>query len=241
MIIKPYASGSKGNCYYISDGASSILIDAGIPIDQIRRETGFHLSDVAGALISHEHGDHAKTVPALIRYGVDVYALPNVFSVWNADGFHCHEIQNGIVDNKTLLRWVRGIGTFDVLPFDVPHDVPNLGFFIRSTHTGETLLYFTDCFYVKYRFPTPTYLMAECNYDVGIVDEKIALGLEYEAFKHRLVKTHMSIDRLLGMLPQYDYTKIKQIYLMHLSDSNSDADEFKRKVQQLTGCEVYIC
>ena len=36
-------------------------------------------------------------------------------------------------------------GTFEVLPFDVEHDVPEpLGFLIRSTVTGEKVLYFTD-------------------------------------------------------------------------------------------------
>lgn len=241
MIIQPLASSSDGNCYYISDGRSSILIDAGIQIDKIQRGTGFHLSDVAGALISHEHGDHAKAVPALVRRGVDVYALHDVFEAWRVKSYHCHVIESGIVNGRSFTHWVTGLGTFEVLPFDVPHDVPNLGFYIKSTHTGETILYFTDCFYVAYRFPTPTYLMAECNYDINIVDERIALGLEKEYFKQRIVKTHMSIDRLLGMLRQYDFSKIKQIYLMHLSDRNSNAEEFKTKVQQLTGCEVYIC
>lgn len=241
MIIKPLASSSDGNCYYISDGASSILIDAGIQIDKIQRGTGFHLSDVAGALISHEHGDHARSVPALIRKGIDVYALHDVFETWRVKSYHCHVIENGIVEGRAFDHWAENIGSFEVLPFDVPHDVPNLGFYIRSTYTGETLLYFIDCIYVKYRLPTPTYLMAECNYDIEILKQNVASRIEKEIKKERTVSTHMSIKSLLEMLPQYDYTKIKQIYLMHLSDRNSNAEEFKRKVQQLTGCEVYIC
>jgi len=33
---------------------------------------------------------------------------------------------------------------------------------------------------------------------------------------------------------------VRQIYLLHLSDGNSDAEAFKRQVQQETGAEVYI-
>ena len=39
------------------------------------------------------------------------------------------------------------LGTFQVLPFDVEHDVPEpLGFLLTSTATGEKLLYFTDTY-----------------------------------------------------------------------------------------------
>lgn len=53
--MKVLASGSSGNCYIVSDGSSKILLDAGIPIKRIREGTGFQLSQVAGALISHCH------------------------------------------------------------------------------------------------------------------------------------------------------------------------------------------
>ena len=50
----------------------------------------------------------------------------------------------------------------------------------------------------------------------------------------------MSIDTLLDLLRSNDMTKVRQIYLLHLSDNNSDAEAFKKMVQQETGAEVYI-
>ena len=47
-------------------------------------------------------------------------------------------------------------------------------------------------------------------------------------------------DTLLDLLRANDMTKVRQIYLLHLSDGNSDAAAFRRQVQQETGAEVYI-
>jgi len=51
---------------------------------------------------------------------------------------------------------------------------------------------------------------------------------------------YVSIETLLDLLQANDMSKVRQIYLLHLSDGNSDAEAFKRQVQQETGAEVYI-
>ena len=237
MKIKVLASGSKGNCYYIDDGESSLLLDAGIPIKQIRIGVGFRLSAVAGALITHRHGDHAKAVNDLIGAGVNVYASEDVFKAKGADGHHCKVIDNGIIGERR--HWVT-VGTFKVLPFLCHHDVHNLGFYIHSTVTGENLLYFTDTYYIEPVFPNLNYIMAECNYDPQAINESIARGRIPLALKKRLMKSHMSIDTFIEMLKRNDLSQVRQIYLLHLSDNNSRADEFKRRVQAESGCEVYI-
>jgi metal-dependent hydrolase (beta-lactamase superfamily II) len=53
--IKVLASSSKGNATIISDGATTILLDCGIPVAQIKRHLNFNLSSVVGCLVSHEH------------------------------------------------------------------------------------------------------------------------------------------------------------------------------------------
>lgn len=44
MDIKVLGSGSKGNCYLIDDGSTSLLLECGIPIKRIREGLGFRLS-----------------------------------------------------------------------------------------------------------------------------------------------------------------------------------------------------
>lgn len=55
LDIKALASSSKGNCYIISDNNSKIMLECGIPINQIRRGCDFKLHEIQACLISHGH------------------------------------------------------------------------------------------------------------------------------------------------------------------------------------------
>jgi phosphoribosyl 1,2-cyclic phosphodiesterase len=232
MKIKVLASSSKGNCHYISDGKTNLLLDAGIPIKQIQVGIGFRLRDISGVLITHRHNDHSKAIPDLIKAGVDVYALDDVFKARQVSGHRCHAI-------LPLNQFT--VGSMSIMPFDCVHDVPNCGFLITSNYSGEKLLYFTDTHYVKYTFQGLNYILAECNFSKEAIDKSIADGRIPHSLKKRLINTHMSIDVLLDMLRANDLSAVRQIYLLHLSDNNGREDDFKAAVQKLTGCEVYIC
>jgi phosphoribosyl 1,2-cyclic phosphodiesterase len=58
--------------------------------------------------------------------------------------------------------------------------------------------------------------------------------------KNRIIRSHMSLETLKDMLRANDLSKVEAIYLLHLSDGNSDAVRFKREVQELTGKMVFI-
>lgn len=73
MDIRPIASGSSGNAYWISDGKTPLLLDAGIPMKAIQIGCGFRVRELGGCFITHCHGDHSKAAKDLLRYGVDVY------------------------------------------------------------------------------------------------------------------------------------------------------------------------
>ena len=51
----------------------------------------------------------------------------------------------------------------------------------------------------------------------------------------------MSIDTAIKTLEAFDLSTVQQIYLLHLSNDNSNAEVFKERVQATTGKEVYIC
>ena len=227
MDIKIIASGSSGNAYLIGDGHTLLLLDAGIPFKRIQVGCGFQTSSIDGCLVTHRHGDHAAAIPKLLQRGITVYSNADVAGLYPG------------VQSVDALREFR-IGTFRVLPFEAEHDVLCYGYQVRSEETDEKLVYITDSAYVRYTFTGLTHLMIEANYDEDIMlgnvrDEKIPFSLA-----ERVAGTHMSIDTLIDLLRANDMTKVRQIYLLHLSDNNSDAEVFKRLVQQETGAEVYI-
>lgn len=134
------------------------------------------------------------------------------------------------------------LGSFKILPFDVEHDAAEpLGFLFTSTASGEKLLYFTDTYFVRYRFRGLTHIMAECNYTQDGVRSSVEEGRIPIERVPRLVRSHMSLEHLLELLRANDMSTVQQIYLLHLSRDNSEAQRMKEAVQRQTGAEVYPC
>jgi phosphoribosyl 1,2-cyclic phosphodiesterase len=231
MKIKILASGSAGNCYWVSDGKTDLLLEAGIPLREIQKGCGFNLSGIAGCLVTHEHNDHAKAGADVMKRGVDVYASQGTAEAKGWRGHRLHTV-------KSMQTFT--IGTFTIMAFDLVHDVAEpLGFIINSHATQEKLLYVTDTHFIKYRFSGLTHIMSECNYDNDILINRVRSG-EVEPFlAKRIINNHMSIDTVEALLRANDLSHLRQIYLLHLSGDNSDAGAFKERVQRLTGVEVY--
>jgi phosphoribosyl 1,2-cyclic phosphodiesterase len=54
------------------------------------------------------------------------------------------------------------------------------------------------------------------------------------------MRGHMSIEQTREMLLSNDLSKVREIWLIHLSDSNSDAEAFRDDIQAATGKPVYV-
>lgn len=232
MDVKVIASGSRGNCYRISDGVTPVLLECGLPIKQIRQGLNFGLSDVAACLLTHEHGDHSKAITDVLRAGVSVYASPGTIGALRLTNHRLKPIKS--------LDTFR-IGTWVIRAFDTQHDCEEpLGFLLHSKVTGERLVFATDTYYVKYRFSGLTHIMIECNYAADILQANVDAGLVHPAMRRRLLTSHFSLENVKEFLKANDLSQVREIWLLHLSDGNSDEERFKREVQALTGKPVYI-
>jgi phosphoribosyl 1,2-cyclic phosphodiesterase len=233
ITIETLGSSSAGNCYRLLSGGRSLLLECGLPWRAIRRELNFETTDLDGCLVSHEHGDHSRAIHDLTNAGIDVYASHGTLEAVGLSGHHranviCHAVNHVIANG-----WI-------VVPFHLVHDAAEpMGFLISN---GESsMVFITDTAYCKYRMPRPMdIIMIEANYSEAILAANVDAGRIDPARAKRVRENHLSIERVLDFLKANDTSKCRQIHLLHLSDGNSDADLFKRMVQEATGTPVYV-
>jgi phosphoribosyl 1,2-cyclic phosphodiesterase len=229
--ITALASSSKGNCYHITDGKTPLLIEAGIKFKDIQRKLNFQTSNIAGCLVSHEHGDHSKSVNEVMRAGINCYMSKGTAEAIKATGHRVKHIQSKKQFN---------IGTWTILPFDIQHDVAEPLAFLLTNEAGDKLLFASDTYYIKYQFKGLTHIMVETNYSLEILNENIRNGIVPPSMKNRLLRSHFNLENAKDFFRANDLSKVQEIWLLHLSDNNSNADLFKREIAELTGKLVYI-
>lgn len=251
MQIHHIASGSDGNAILVSDGETHLLLDAGLSYRKLTdelRQAGVRPSELAGVLLTHEHTDHSKAVPELLRRGSDVYLSLGTFHALNKikkkNGWESIMPFNPVInplefeiDDKGQKNYYQHeIGSWLVKPFDVLHDASEpLGFMFRSEATGDKGVYISDSAIVDYDFKGITHWIIEANY----AEDLLEAGDYHPAVKRRVRKNHFSLENLKTFLGTSDLSKTKQIVLVHLSDSNSDAQLFVDELQKLTGVPCY--
>jgi phosphoribosyl 1,2-cyclic phosphodiesterase len=236
ITVEVLASSSSGNCYRVTDGSSPLLLECGLPWREIQRRTGFQTADLAGCLISHEHGDHAKAAKDVLRAGIELHMSVGTMGALENQGFKPWKVS---LLNPDPERPPARIGPWSVRPFLVQHDAAEpLGFLIAGG--GEKLLYLTDSFYCRYKFTGLNIIMIECNYALDILDRNVEAGAVPPEVRRRLLRSHFSLENVKNFLRANDLRQVREIHLIHLSDGNSDAERFKREIMEVTGKPVYI-
>ena len=230
--IKIIASSSEGNCYWINDGMTPLLLECGIRLQEIREGAGFRLSGLGGCLVSHEHLDHAKAVRDLLRMGVDCYMSWATKAALDLGPIH----RLHLVEPLTEFL----IGSWRIKPFKTIHNAAEpLGFLLVSGR--EKLLFATDTAFLPVApISGLTHIMAECNYQARILYEGLLRGAISPGHKDRLLSSHMSLETLVKWLEANDLSALKETWLLHASDANSNVEEMVAAVSEVTGGETYV-
>lgn len=224
-------SSSSGNSYaLIADNGEILAIEAGCRFLDFKKMVDWKISDVAGCIVSHEHGDHARYIKDFMRSGIPVYTA---FETQTALEVITGERTTAISPNKSCQ-----IGSFTVVPFNVPHDteIECYGYLIKHEEMGK-LLFLTDLEYCKYDFSSMKVeqIMVEANYIMDLVDRN------EPNYEHRL-RGHMSLDTALQFISTNDNPALRNVVLIHLSDKSGDPALFKQKTEEKVkyGANVYI-
>lgn len=230
MKLKVLSSGSHGNSYILSSPTGNLLIEAGIPWKEILQGLDYDISKVVGCLVSHEHQDHSKAILNVAKTGIDVYTGQGTIDALGLKHYRLNAVE--VKEQFTVVD-------FMTVSFDTEHDAEDpRGFLVQYIPTGERLLFITDTYYSKYRFPRLNYIMIECNYIKETLDQNIANGYVDEAMKPRLLQSHFSLEHVKDFLRANDLGQCRKIILLHLSDSNSDAKRMIHEIEDMTGIET---
>lgn len=232
ISIETFGSSSSGNCYRIKSSVNGdeLLLDVGLPFKKIQQCCRFNFLHLVGALVTHEHGDHSAAVGDMLHLGHHIYMTKECAnSLYMADKHSCH-----IVTPKKSFK----VGIFTIMPFELEHDVPNVGYLISDGE--EKLLYITDTYYCKYTFKGVHHIMVECNHSYEILNQRVVDGALSKSRMERLIQSHFSLENVITFLKAMDLSSCKSIHLIHLSDGNSNEEEFKRAVQAATGKYVVV-
>lgn len=233
MDLKILGSSSAGNCYVFDNGKEALVVECGISFKEVQKALKFDINRISGAIVSHEHGDHAKYVSKFLEARVPVYMSTGTMHkvIGKCEGYLPLLIEAGAETR---------IGTFVVLPFNVQHDAAEpLGFLIFHPEMG-TVLFATDTYYLEYTFNGLNNILLECNYKLEILESNIAAGRIPAKLRDRTIKSHCSLQTCKEILQANDLSLVNNIVLIHLSDGNSNATEFQRDVQEATGKTVHI-
>jgi phosphoribosyl 1,2-cyclic phosphodiesterase len=236
LIYISFASGSSGNACYIGTKNGGIVVDAGIPADDIEvalKKNNISMKSVRGLLLTHDHSDHVRYSYNLLRKNkhLSLYCTPRVL--------------NGLLRRHSISKRIKEyhvpifkeipfkVGDFEVTAFDVPHDgSDNMGFSID--YKGRHFVLATDLGEVteraRYYMSSANYLVIEANYDA----EMLRVGKYPEYLKARISAGNGHLDNVAtaAFLKEIVNPDLEYIFLCHLSQDNNTPDIALKTVRE---------
>jgi Metal-dependent hydrolases of the beta-lactamase superfamily I len=237
MRMMSIASGSSGNCTFVSVGDSVLLVDTGISLKRI--EEGLNKAehtgkDIDGVLITHEHNDHIKGLGVLLRkYDIPVYATEGTI--------------NGIAACRNMGKYDRSlfqeigrndifsVGDIEVRVHPISHDAREPVCF--SFHEGSRkAVVATDmgCFDddLMSFLSNSDAMLIEANHDIHMLE----VGPYPYELKRRILgdRGHLSNDSSGRLIKRLLNNHIMSIMLAHLSKENN----FEELAYETVKCEI---
>ena len=220
------ASGSSGNCIFVEDADSVLLVDAGISCKRIiegLNVIGSGIDRVRGILVTHEHIDHIQGIPVLARkYGIDIYGTRGTLK-------YIYDRENGKLGSGRLVEITADIDfvidNMRIHPFAISHDACDPVSY-RIEAGGKVFAIATDLGYyddyVVENMSGADGIYLEANHDINM----LMVGNYPYQLKTRIAgpKGHLSNDDAAGLLVKAGSDRLKAVLLAHLSKENNYAE-----------------
>lgn len=224
MKLCSIASGSSGNCIFVGNDTTKLLVDVGISGKKIEnglKELGVSLEEIDAILITHEHIDHIKGLGVMARrYHWPIYttqltkeAILNTSSVGKLEEDLFHRIEP---DEPFF------IGKIKVVPVSTWHDAADpvcYTFYYQevkvsiATDLGD----FDD--YLVGQLNDSDMLFIEANHDVNMLE----VGPYPYSLKRRILgsRGHLSNERAGQLISKLNGKRLHSVLIGHLSKENN--------------------
>jgi len=213
------ASGSNGNCYYIGNSETAILIDVGITRKQVlmrMAQKNLNPNKIKAIFVSHEHTDHSCGARVLsAKINVPVFMT---YETLKGSWHKFHPKKTIFFKQGEIIK----IGDFAVHTFLKQHDAEAPCSF-RVEYSGINVGVFTDlgapCKSVISNLQKCHALFLESNYD----EEMLWTGSYPDHLKLRISSDygHLSNNQAFELLKKYHNPNLKLVLLSHLSQENN--------------------
>ena len=224
LTVCVLASGSRGNATYISDGKTSILIDAGLSGAELERRFAskeLNLCALDAIVVSHEHSDHIQGVGILSRrYGLPVYLSRKTESAAGAKMGNLSEIRHFACGTAFKIH------TLDIRAFPISHDAGDpAGFTVGKNRTRIGIA--TDMGIVtnvvKTHLRGCSLVLLESNHDPDML-----INGPYPWHLKQRVKSrtgHLSNAQSGELLREILHPGLGHVILGHLSEKNNTPEK----------------
>ncbi|MEI8272165.1 MAG: MBL fold metallo-hydrolase [Paludibacter sp.] len=224
LRFQSFGSGSSGNCYFIGNASSGLLIDAGIGVRTIRknlRNLGLDFENIWGVFVTHDHADHIKAIgPVGEKHLVPVYSTRKVH-----EGIQrSYAVTEKLYSSKKYIEKGETIqvGEFKVTAFPVSHDATDsVGYTIE--YKGKRFTFATDIGFIDdiaaSHLELADYMVLEANYD----EQMLRQGPYPVHLQNRIIANtgHLSNEQAGIFLAKSYNKRLKHVFLCHLSRENN--------------------
>lgn len=227
--MKCLGSSSSGNCYLLSHNNEVLILDAGIPIKDIKRALNWQLGGIQGVLCTHGHLDHSKVVKDFDNMGIPVFSHKDMEI--DFEGEH---------EERKYIRY----GNFDINAFALTDkngkfmhtnndgsECPCYGFLIEHEDMGK-MLYITDTELVKWRFSGISHILISCNYQKKYISDS--------AKRNHVLRGHMELETVKDFIRANKSNTLRTVILCHMSSDSIDCSFAKKQIEEIVGRNVKV-
>ncbi|MDR5658869.1 MBL fold metallo-hydrolase [Serpentinicella sp. ANB-PHB4] len=222
IYFSSLASSSKGNCHFITDGQSYLLIDAGLNGKQLEKRLSalnIEPEKITGIIVSHEHRDHVCGVGIMSRrYDIPIYANRGT---WEGMLPIISKVDKKNINVFTSDKPFK-IGNFDVFPYSISHDANEpVGFCFDNNGVRISIATDLGCInqVILEKVQGSNLVVLESNHD----EEMVKVGKYPYFLKRRILSDlgHLSNEVAGNAVLHLFKSNVKNFILGHLSKENN--------------------